>query len=43
MKSTVKEVGEDMMVIRTPDRSLLWDVQTPQARSSVYPGGLHKP
>ena len=31
MKSTIKEVGkEDGLVIRTPDRATLWEVQTPQ-------------
>ena len=30
VKDTIKEVGEDQLVIRTPDRSRLWQVQTPQ-------------
>jgi 2-C-methyl-D-erythritol 4-phosphate cytidylyltransferase len=30
VKPTIKEVGPDMMVIQTLDRSKLWDVQTPQ-------------
>lgn len=31
VKSTIKEVGkEDGLVIRTPDRATLWEVQTPQ-------------
>ena len=30
VKPTIKEVGDDGMVVRTLDRSKLWDVQTPQ-------------
>ena len=30
MQPTIKEVGPDGMVIKTLDRSKLWDVQTPQ-------------
>lgn len=30
VKDTIKEVGEDQSVICTPDRSRLWQVQTPQ-------------
>lgn len=33
VKPTIKEVAGDMMVVKTLDRSLLWDVQTPQACS----------
>jgi 2-C-methyl-D-erythritol 4-phosphate cytidylyltransferase len=28
--STVKEAGEDLIVVRTVDRSRLWSIQTPQ-------------
>lgn len=31
VKPTIKEVADDMMVVKTLDRSRLWDVQTPQA------------
>ncbi len=31
VKDTIKEVGEDKIVIATLDRSKLWQVQTPQA------------
>ena len=31
VKSTIKEVNKDnMLVVRTPERATLWDVQTPQ-------------
>jgi len=30
VKPTIKEVGADGMVIKTLDRSVLWDIQTPQ-------------
>ena len=30
MQPTIKEVGPDGMVVKTLDRSRLWDVQTPQ-------------
>lgn len=30
VKDTIKEVGEDQSVVCTPDRSRLWQVQTPQ-------------
>ena len=29
-KNTVKVVNEDKIVVRTPERSLIWEVQTPQ-------------
>lgn len=32
VKPTIKEVGADGMVIKTLDRSRLWEVQTPQVR-----------
>jgi 2-C-methyl-D-erythritol 4-phosphate cytidylyltransferase len=35
VKPTIKEVGPDMMVERTLERSKLWDVQTPQVRSGM--------
>lgn len=40
MKNTIKEVTTDGFVARTPDRSLLWEVQTPQivARSLLEEG-----
>lgn len=31
LKFTVKEVSEEMEALRTPDRSKLWEIQTPQA------------
>lgn len=30
VKSTIKEVNTDQLVVRTPDRATLWEVQTPQ-------------
>jgi len=33
-KNTIKEVDDDCMVINTPDRSRLWEIQTPQV---LYP------
>ena len=30
MKSTIKECSQDLFVIKTPDRSVLWEIQTPQ-------------
>jgi 2-C-methyl-D-erythritol 4-phosphate cytidylyltransferase len=37
VKPTIKEVGEDGRVVRTLNRSLLWEVQTPQC---IRPGLL---
>lgn len=31
VKSTIKECDKTQMVLRTPDRSILWEIQTPQA------------
>ncbi len=31
VKDTIKVVGDDMMVVKTPERSSLWAAQTPQA------------
>jgi len=45
VKPTIKEVRGDGLVVRTLERSLLWEVQTPQARLSRWqpgsrPGGV---
>jgi 2-C-methyl-D-erythritol 4-phosphate cytidylyltransferase len=41
---TVKEAGEDGLVVRTHDRSRLWAIQTPQAfRVDVLAGALDVP
>lgn len=36
VKPTIKQVGADMMVEVTLDRSKLWDVQTPQVLSMPH-------
>jgi len=45
VKPTIKEVRGDGLVVRTLERALLWEVQTPQARLSRWqpgarPGGV---
>ncbi len=41
---TVKEAGEDRVVVRTHDRSRLWSIQTPQAfRRAVLERALAQP
>mmetsp|Transcript_7225 Transcript_7225/g.18488 ORF Transcript_7225/g.18488 Transcript_7225/m.18488 type:complete len:304 (-) Transcript_7225:431-1342(-) len=43
VKSTIKEVDADKFVIRTPDRSTLWEVQTPQViKPSILREGFAK-
>ena len=41
---TIKEVGSDGRVLRTPDRSILWSIQTPQAfTAAVLRNALDQP
>jgi len=42
-KMTLKEVGSDEFIERTPDRSRIWEVQTPQViKNEIYQQGFEK-
>jgi 2-C-methyl-D-erythritol 4-phosphate cytidylyltransferase len=42
LKFTIKEVGKNQMITNTPDRSLFWEIQTPQVmRPALLREGFH--